>query len=251
MNDMDRYYLVDDDMTREMWLRVAESGKNAKDEDQYVEMVNKLRDATSDNSTAELHANVTLARFYRERDLPEKAEAYMDKTAFIPENTWWIIGPFDNAAGIGYNTVYIPEDTTQIDPAAQYNGIDGQVKWEKQADDTFDGYIDLEKIFAKNVNWNTVYAWTIVNSPNERKIELRFGSGTQSKLWLNGEEVFTHSDSHSIAMDQDTIPVTLKQGENSILVKVCSEDTYFMGFYLRITDTDGKPFDDLKIGGSH
>ena len=250
MNDMDRYYLVDDDMTREMWLRVAQSGKNAKDEDQYVEMVNKLRDATSDNSTAELHANVTLAQFYRERDLPEKAEAYMDKTAFIPENTWWIIGPFDNAAGIGYNTVYIPEDTTQIDPAAQYNGIDGQVSWEKQADDTFDGYIDLEKIFAKNVNWNTVYASTIVNSPNEQKVELRFGSGTQSKLWLNGEEVFTHSDSHSIAMDQDTIPVTLKQGENSILVKVCSEDTYFMGFYLRITDMDGKPFNDLKIGGS-
>ena len=250
MNDMDRYYSIHDDMMRELWSRVARSGKNAKDEAQYVEMVNKLKDATSDNATAELHADITLAQFYRERDLPEKAEAYMNKTAFIDENAWWIIGPFDNAAGIGYNTAYIPEDTTQIDPAAQYEGIDGQINWEKQADDTFDSYINLEEIFAKNVNWNTAYAWTIVNSPNERKVELRFGSGSQAKLWLNGEEVFTHSDSHSIAMDQDTIPVTLTQGENSILVKVCSEDTYFMGFYLRITDMDGMPIDNLNIGDS-
>ena len=250
MNDMDRYYSVGDDMTREMWLRVAKAGKNAKDEKQYVEMVNKLKDAISGNATAELHANVTLARFYRERDLPEKAEASMDKTGFIPESTWWIIGPFDNAAGIGYNTAYIPEDTMQIDPTAQYDGVDGQVSWEKRADDTFDGYIDLEKIFDKNVNWNTVYAWTVVNSPDERKVELRFGSGSQSKLWLNGEAVFTHSESHSIAMDQDTVPVTLKQGENSILVKVCSEDTYFLGLYLRVTDTDGNPFDDLIMGES-
>ena len=250
MNDMDRYYFVGDDMTREMWSNVAEAGKNAKDEEKYVEMVNKLKDATSDNATAELHANVTLARFYRERDLPEKADASMDKTAFLRENAWWIVGPFDNAAGIGYNTAYIPEDTTQIDPTAQYDGVDGQVRWEKRADDTFDGYIDLEKIFDKGNNWNTVYAWTSVNSPDERKVELRFGTGNQTKFWLNGEAVFTHSESRSIAMDQDTIPVTLKPGENSILVKVCSEDTYFLGFYLRITDTDGNPFDDLVIGES-
>ena len=132
----------------------------------------------------------------------------------------------------------------------KYEGIDEQVRWKKQADDTFDGFVDLRNIFDENVNWNTVYAWTVVNSPDERKVELRFSSGSQSKLWLNGEEVFTHSDSHSITMDQDTIPVTLTQGENSILVKVCSEDTYFMGFYLRITDLDGMPIDNLNIGDS-
>ena len=44
----------------------------------------------------------------------------------------------------------------QIDPDTQYDGVDGQVRWEKRADDTFDGYIDLEKIFDKGNNWNTV-----------------------------------------------------------------------------------------------
>lgn len=43
--------------------------------------------------------------------------------------------------------------------------------------------------------------------------------------------------------------LTLKPGENSILVKVC-EETGGWGFYLRITDTDGNVFDDLKISRS-
>ena len=240
MNSMDQGYSIRGDTTRELWARVAQAGKNVKDEGRYVEMVNKLTNVTSGSPTTPLHASVTLARFYHERDL-EKAKAYMSKTAFIDESRWWIIGPFDNAAGIGYNKVYIPEDVTQPDPVTKYEGIDGQVGWEKQADDTFDGFIDFHEIFDKNINWNTAYAWTVVNSPDQRKAQLRFGSGTQAKLWLNGEEVFMHGESHAPAMDQDTIPVMLKAGENSILVKVCSENNYSLGFYLRLTDTNGKP----------
>ena len=121
--------------------------------------------------TTELHANVTLARFYRERDLLEKSEAYMNKTAFINEQAWWIIGPFDNAAGIGYDDgLHSRGHATQIDYSmSQYNGIDEQVSWEKQTDDTFDGLVNLQKIFGKNVNWNTAYAWTTVNAPERTK----------------------------------------------------------------------------------
>ena len=68
----------------------------------------------------------------------------------------------------------------------------------------------------------------------------------QGKIWLNGEQVFTHTKAFSAVIDNYTIPVTLKSGKNSILVKVC-EEVGGWGFYLRITDTDGKPFDDLKI----
>ena len=195
-----------------------------------------------------LHAGITLAEFYRERD-PEKAKAYMDKTGFIAESAWWIIGRFDNTGGIGYNSVYIPEDATQIDTDTEYDGIDRRVNWQKQADDTGDGFVNFGSIFDKNTNWNTAYAWTTVDSPNDRKAELRFGSGTQAKLWVNGEKVFTHRETHIPGMDQDTIPVTLKTGKNSILVKVCSEMSTF-GFYLRLTDMDGGPFTDLNVSDS-
>ena len=248
LNSMNQRHALYTDIPTEFWSRVAQAAKNAKDEEQYVGMVDRLMRATSGNPVVEVYANATLAQFYHERDL-EKAKAYMDKTAFIPESTWWIVGPFDNASGIGYNKAYIPENATQLDITAEYDGIEDPVSWKKQADDTFDGFVDFRKIFDKNINWNTAYAWTIVNSPDERKAQLRFGSGCQAKLWLNGEEVFTHSEVHELAMDQDTIPITLKAGENSILVKVCSE-TYGLGFYLRLTDTDGKHFVDLEFGDS-
>ena len=248
MNSMSQAYRSHTDATREVWTRVSQAGKNAKNDEKYVEMVGKLADAASDNVTTKLHVNVTLAEFFRERD-PEKAKAYMNKTAFIAESAWWIIGPFDNTGGIGYNKMYIPEDATQIKTDTDYDGIDGQVSWQKQADDTFDGFVDFRKIFDKNINWNTAYAWTIVDSPDARKAQLRFGGGIQAKIWLNGSEVFSHSDSHISGIDQDTISVTLKTGKNSILVKVCSELSP-LGFYLRLTDTDGNPFVDLNVSDS-
>ena len=245
LNGMGQSHMLYTDTTREFWSRVTQTGKNAQDEERYVEMVNKLINTTSDNPAVEVYANATLAQFYHERD-PEKAKAYMDKTAFIPESTWWIVGTFDNAGGIGYNKAYVPEAETEPDTTAEYDGVDGQVSWKKQADDTFDGFVNLNKIFDKNVSWNTAYAWTTVNSPDEREAQLNFGSGGQAKLWLNGEEVFTHSEVHSLSVDQDTVPITLKAGKNSILVKVCSE-MYSLGFYLRLTNPNGDPFTDMEF----
>ena len=245
LNGMGQSYMLYTDTAREFWSRVTQAGKNAKDEERYLEMVNNLMNATPDNPAVEVYANTTLAQFYHERD-PEKAKAYMDKTAFIPESTWWIVGTFDNAGGIGYNKAYVPETAMQLDTTAEYDGIEDQVNWKKQADDTFDGFVNLNKIFDRNVSWNTAYAWTTVNSPNEREAQFSFGSGGQAKLWLNGEEVFTHSEVHNLSVDQDTVPITLKAGKNSILVKVCSE-TYTLGFYLRLTNPDGDPFTDMEF----
>ena len=170
MNSVDDSYTFRSvDMARTLWSRVAQAGKNTKDEGRYIEMVGKLTHLSPDDPTVQLHANVTLSRFYRERGKLTEAEAYMDKTAFIPENAWWIVGPFDNAAGIGYHKAYIPEDATQIDTETKYDGIDGQVGWKQQADDVLDGFVNFQKIFDKGINWNTAYAWTTVNSPKREK----------------------------------------------------------------------------------
>ena len=174
--------------------------------------------------------------------MPEKAEVHIQQTGFIIEDAWLVLTPFDNAQGIGYNTAYIPEDAIQIDTTAKYNGIDEQVRWKKSEDNILNGYISL----GDNVDWGVAYAFTTVTSPDERAVLLKFDSDDQGKIWLNGEQVFTHTKAFSAVIDNYTIPVTLKSGKNSILVKVC-EEVGGWGFYLRITDTDGKSFDDLKI----
>ncbi len=153
-----------------------------------------------------------------------------------------VLGPFDNIAGIGYNTEYIPEDTTQIDLTAKYEGVDEQISWKKFADAAFNGFIDL----GRDINWRVSYAWTTVTSPDEREVQFRFGSDDQGKIWLNGKEVFANPKGQSAVVDSNIISVTLKAGKNTILVKVCNEEK-FWGFYLRVTDADGKPFEDLQI----
>ena len=226
--------------------RISEAGKRAKDNGPYMEIARKLLEAMPDTLISRSENLLALAKFCLEHGLTEKAATFINKVGFIAENAWLTLGPFDNTDGIGYNTDYIPEDATQVDTTAKYDGADGQVNWKKLNDDTFDGFVD----FGKDVNWRTAYAWVTITSPDERKAQLRFDSDDQGKVWLNEKKMYAHRRrNRGAVIDRRTIPVTLKAGENSILVKVCNETSNW-GFYLRITDTDGKPFDDLKISGS-
>ena len=227
---------------RQLVEQIAEMGKNAKDKARYVNMLNELIDTIPNRPSAQLNVHLLLARFYRDNDMPEQAETHIQKTGFIIEDAWQILGPFDNTHGIGYNTAYIPEDATQVDTTETYEGIDEQISWKKSEDNTLNGYISL----GDNVDWGVAYAFSTVTSPDEREVRFRFDSDDQGKIWLNGEQIFRHTKTFSAVIDNYTIPAVLKPGENSILVKVCEEEGGW-GFYLRITDTNGEPFEDLKI----
>ena len=227
---------------RQLIAQIAEIGKNTNDKERYVDMLNKLMDAMPDKLSVQLNIHLLLAAFYRDNDMPEKAETHIQETGFIIEDEWLILGPFDNTHGIGYDTAYIPEDATQIDTTETYNGIDEQIRWKKSEDNTLNGYISL----GRDVDWGVAYAFATVTSPDEQEVLLKFDSDDQGKIWLNGKRIFTHTKAFSAVIDNYTIPVTLKLGKNSILVKVCEEEGGW-GFYLRVTDTDGEPVENLKI----
>ena len=229
------------------WLAswISRAGKNATDKERYVEMLDTLVNTAPNNLTDQLDVNLKLAEFCHENAMPEKAKTYIQKTGVITEDKWLILGPFDNTKGIGYDTAYIAEDATQIDTTAKYDGVDGQISWQRSTDETLNGYIDL----GQDVNWRVAYAFVTVTSPDEREAQIRFDSDDQGTVFLNGEEVFTNTGAHSVRIDRYTIPLTLKSGKNSILVKVCNEEVKWE-FYLRITDPNGKPFTDLKVSSA-
>ena len=227
---------------RDVFAQIVQMGKNIKDKAGYVDMLHQLMDAIPDNLSVQLNTHFVLAGFYRDNSMSEKAEAHIQKTGFITEDKWLILGPFHNAGGIGYNTAYISENATQIDTTKKYESIVEQIRWQKSEDDTLNGYISL----GDDVDWGVAYAFTTVTSPDAREVQFRFDSDDQGKVWLNGEQVFKHTKAFSAEIDKYIVPVTLKPDKNNILVKVC-EETQGWGFYLRITDTDGKPFEDLKI----
>ena len=204
--------------------------------------VNELLNAPPPKPTFHVNVNLGMAEYYSKNNMPDKAMEQMLQTGMIHENAWLVLGPFDNTAGIGYNTKYISEDITQIDTTVKYEGVNEQINWEKLTDDAFDGFID----FGEDINWRVSYAMATVTSPDEREVLFRFSSDDQAKIWLNGTEVFTDANAQTAILDKNTIPVTLKAGKNTILVKVCNEEMSW-GFYLRITNADGIPFEDLKI----
>ena len=92
---------------RDVFSPIIQTGKKVKDQERYLEMLNKLVDAMSHNMSAHLNICLMLAEFYRENDAPEQAKAYIQSTGFITEDAWWLLGPFDNTDGIGYDTVYV------------------------------------------------------------------------------------------------------------------------------------------------
>ena len=222
--------------------RVAEAGKHVKDKNGYVEMIGKLIETIPEPVGDKVNANLTLAEFCRELGMTDAAKTYVQKAGFFPETLWVTLGPFDNTKGRGYNTAYIPEETGQIDTSAKYDGVDGQVSWKQANDETFDGFFS----FGDDEKQRVAYAYISFTVPEEREAQIKFDSDDQGKVWLNGKKVYAHRRTRGAQIDRRTIPVTLIAGKNTLMVKVCNE-TLPWGFYLRITDTEGNPFADLKL----
>ena len=233
---------VSGDRIEHLLTRISQIGKNVKDKALYIEMMGNLVDAIPDQPDNPVNANLSLAEFCHQLGMTEMAKTYILKSGFFPETAWLTLGPFDNTKGVGYNTAYIQEETTQIDTETKYDGATGQVGWKQGTDETYNGFFD----FGAKEKMHAAYAWITFTSPEERKAQIRFDSDDQGKVWLNGNKVYAHRRTRGAVIDRRTIPVTLTAGRNTILVKVCNESLPW-GFYLRITDTEGKPFNDLKI----
>lgn len=222
--------------------QISQASKNIIDKTKYLELMGRVVSSFTADIEMTLETNLLLAEFCSELNLTDKAKAFVQKTGFFPEAAWLTLGPFDNTGGVGYSTAFIPEDQVQIDKTAEYDGVSGKIKWVKGSDEIFDGFFD----FGLDANLYAAYAWISFTSPEEREAEIRFDSDDQGKVYLNGKKVYAHRRTRGATIDRRKIPVTLVAGENTILVKVCNESLPW-GFYLRITDTDDKPFGDLKI----
>ena len=165
---------------------------------------------------------------------------------FLPQ--WMVIGPFDNKEEKGFAVAYTPETTAAegkpLDPAAEYDGQLGKVKWQSVVTEDDYGVLDIAKQI-QNYKGSLMYASTTWKSDREQNVEVRLGTPNAWKLWVNGKLVFEREEYHrSSAMDQYKVPVSLKAGDNVLLIKVCqNEQTQDWAqkyqFQLRVCDSTG------------
>ncbi len=155
---------------------------------------------------------------------------------------WKLIGPFDNTNLTGFDTVFPPEKEFQ--PDGETEGKSGKVRWVEVSSTQEYGKVDLNSALGE-LKEVTGYATTVFNSPVEGSAEIRLGCKNGWKIWLNGQFIFGRDEYHRGArIDQYRLPVTLKKGANTLLVKVCQNAdnkdwTREWEFQLRICDAAG------------
>lgn len=159
---------------------------------------------------------------------------------FLPE--WKLIGPFDNTDKQGFNVAYPPERELNFD--ATYPGKMDDVAWQPFATKDDYGVVDLTKAMAPHKG-AIVYAASVYDSARDREVELRLGTPNAWKLWVNGELIFAREEYHRGSMlDQYRVPVRLKAGANTILLKVCQNEqtedwAQKWQYQLRVCDSAG------------
>jgi putative membrane-bound dehydrogenase-like protein len=153
-------------------------------------------------------------------------DQFIDLVAFLKDRAsqeslqgiaseFWVVGPF----GGDLQTAYAPE--LNPNPSTTYATRPGaaRLSWKSRQTDP-SGLLSMRSVLRPQ---SSAYALTQVFSPATQKVRMLLGSDDPMKVWLNGAIVHTHGGGRKAAPDQDQVPVTLKEGWNSVLIKVVSD----------------------------
>lgn len=155
---------------------------------------------------------------------------------------WQLIGPFENSKDSGFDVPYGPERETE--PAAEYAGKTGAVKWIDHTTSDQYGLVDLNAVLGKHKG-AIAYARAEFLAGESREVEFRIGCQTGHKIWLNGEFVTANHVYHTgMYIDQYTARARLKPGKNVIQLKIAQNeqtDSWAQDwkFQLRVCDQYG------------
>jgi hypothetical protein len=156
---------------------------------------------------------------------------------------WYLVGPFDNLGGKGFDVAYPPEKEANF--AAGYETPSGTLSWKREHTSDEYGQMDLNKLVGKHMG-AAAYAACEFLSEQPHDVELRLGSENANKIWLNGKLLSSADVYHANGtMDQYVGVGQLKQGRNFILVKICQNEqkeewAQDWKFQLRVCDPLGK-----------
>jgi hypothetical protein len=166
---------------------------------------------------------------------------------------WKLIGPFDNTDTQGFDVSYPPERELKFD--AKYPGKEEEVGWTEFSTTDAYGKVNLAKALAPHKGAIT-YAATEYVSDRARSVELRLGTPNAWKLWVNGELIFAREEYHrGTQLDQYRVPVQLRAGRNTILLKVCQNEqkedwAQDWVYQLRVCDAAGAAIPPAKTSSA-
>jgi len=156
---------------------------------------------------------------------------------------WIFITTFDNTDMKGFDAIYDPEQ--RVDLKNLVPGKDGKpVRVLSHTTAEPRGKIDLNAVLGKEMG-AVAFAYAIVDSEEERPVEVRVATNNAVKIYLNNDLVFfRHEYHHGMTMDQYVGRGKLRKGQNEILLKICQNEqkddwAQSWGFQARLCDALG------------
>jgi HEAT repeat protein len=150
---------------------------------------------------------------------------------------WSLVGPFElGAQNAGWDKPYI--DEPNVDLKARYMSGNRRLDWVQVVADER-GVVNIAAALGQ-VDNAIGYAYAEIDVSAATDAVLRIGADDSEKVWLNGEQVFELWAARGLTIDQDKVPVKLKSGTNTILMKVW-QNTLGWEFCVRVTTPDDQP----------
>ncbi|MBW3625261.1 MAG: serine hydrolase [Armatimonadetes bacterium] len=81
----------------------------------------------------------------------------------------------------------------------------------------------------------SAYAWAEIDAPKSGPALLGIGSDDAVRVWLNGQAVHDNFTMRGVVPDEDLVPVTFREGKNTLLLKVMNGQGGW-GFSARVMD---------------
>src|SRR5262245_18721548 len=149
---------------------------------------------------------------------------------------WLVLRPIPVAGGLLENLIGSPSEEAQkrrfdedllqaaggesaVRPVAGAKVAIAGKEYEWSPLDAPQGIVDL-KVGKDPEQFSIAYAWGEIEAPEAGKALLGVGSDDAVKVWVNGKLVHRNWVGRPARIDDDVAPVELRQGRNSLLLKV-------------------------------
>jgi len=165
---------------------------------------------------------------------------------------WLVLAPIDFTTGQGAAEAL---DTDPIKGEARLRPragegvvtLGGELKWQEVAQEDY--VVDFTEVLGQSlVNESVAYAVCYIQSEHEQRgLQMRVGCDDQSKVYLNGEQIYQSPVGRGFVADRDTVPqIALKRGLNVLVFKVVNEFVDWKGS-IRFTDAQGNPVQGIQV----
>ena len=207
-----------------------------------IELLETIREDPEARGIMHVNANQTLGDYYQLKGQQDRANQNYRNMGTI--STWTLIGPFDNLSASGFDKVFPPETSYEVEKVYEgKNSVPAQ--WFDI--DEYDNYFWIRFPFHFSYSHSVFYANTFVYSPENRTVHLRIGTSGALKAFLNDELMIAYFDENNNDLDTYIVETTLQKGWNRFLIKCGFSEISRCNFAARITDTNGNPLKDLRF----